>query len=260
MPSRPLLRSDPMVTGPAGRAGGRRERNRDRPGTILVVLHQEHSTPGRVGYLLRERGFRLDIRKPRFGDPLPACTRDLAGAVFFGGPMSANDPDDYVKTEIDWIGTALRQDLPFLGICLGAQMLARQLGARVAAHPEGHVEVGYYPIYPSESARTELPWPDHVYQWHREGFEPPAGAEVLATGDCFKTQAIRVGRFAYGLQFHPEVTHWMMNRWTTRAHERLASPNARPRQDHFDGRYLHDPAVRRWLDAFLDHWTTLRIG
>jgi GMP synthase (glutamine-hydrolysing) len=253
MASRPLARSDSRISGPAALADG-------APDTILVVLHQEHSTPGRVGRLLQERGFRLDIRRPRFDEPLPKTTEGLAGAVIFGGPMSANDPDDFVKRETDWIGLALKDELPFLGICLGAQMMARHLGARVSEHPEGHVEIGYYPIRPTEAERERFPWPDHVYQWHREGFDLPCGAELVATGDCFETQAMRVGRAAYGLQFHPEVTHQMMCRWATRAHERLTLPNARPRKDHFDGRYQHDHAVRLWLDAFLDHWTALGVA
>jgi len=261
MPVRPLVRLDPKITGPARPTVERPDDQYDGlPRDILIILHQEHSTPGRVGRLLQERGFRLDIRRPRFGDPLPTGTRSHAGAVIFGGPMSSNDPDDYIKAETDWIGLALKDELPFLGICLGAQMLARHLGAKVSFHPEGHVEVGYYPLYATEAAKAELPWPDHVYQWHREGFDRPPGAEILATGDCFENQAIRVGRAAYGIQFHPEVTHWMMCRWTTRAHERMASPNARTRQEHFDGRYMHDPAVRIWLDAFLDHWTALKTA
>jgi len=68
---------------------------------ILIVLHQEHSTPGRVGLRLIERGHRLDIRRPRFGDPLPGSLIDYAGAVIFGGPMSANDGDDYIRSETD---------------------------------------------------------------------------------------------------------------------------------------------------------------
>ena len=70
---------------------------------ILIVLHQETSTPGRVGNALRALGHTLDIRRPRFGDPLPETLDRHAGAVIFGGPMSANDPDDYVRREIDWI-------------------------------------------------------------------------------------------------------------------------------------------------------------
>jgi len=116
---------------------------------VLIVLHQETSTPGRVGNALRALGYPLDIRRPRFGDPLPDTLERHAGAVIFGGPMSANDPDDYVRREIDWIEIPLREQRPFLGICLGAQMLAKQLGAQVAPHHEGRVEVGYYPIRPT---------------------------------------------------------------------------------------------------------------
>jgi GMP synthase (glutamine-hydrolysing) len=119
---------------------------------VLIVLHQETSTPGRVGNALRALGYRLDIRRPRFGDPLPETLDQHAGAVIFGGPMSANDSDDYVRREIDWIEVPLREQRPFLGICLGAQMLAKQLGAQVAPHHEGRVEVGYYPV--TRCART----------------------------------------------------------------------------------------------------------
>jgi GMP synthase (glutamine-hydrolysing) len=107
---------------------------------VLIVLHQETSTPGRVGNALRALGHPLDIRRPRFGDALPETLDEHAGAVIFGGPMSANDGDEYLRREIDWIEIPLREQRPFLGICLGAQMLARQLGAPVAPHPEGRVE------------------------------------------------------------------------------------------------------------------------
>jgi hypothetical protein len=99
---------------------------------VLIVLHQETSTPGRVGNALRALGHGLDVRRPRFGDPLPETLDDHAGAVIFGGPMSANDADGFVRREIDWIAVPLREQRPFLGICLGAQMLAKQLGAKAA--------------------------------------------------------------------------------------------------------------------------------
>lgn len=222
------------------------------PPSILVIVHQEHSTPGRLGRFLKDRGFALDIRRPRFGDPLPARMDQHAGVVIFGGPMSANDGDDWVRAEIDWIGVPLAAGSPFLGICLGAQMLARHLGARVQPHPRGLVEVGYYPL--RAAAQADLPWPDHVYQWHNEGFEVPAGADLLAAGDAFPNQAIRVGPAAYGFQFHPELTHAMMCRWTTRGQARLSLPNAQHREAHFEGRYLHDHKTLAFLDAFLDRW------
>src|SRR5450432_382836 len=153
---------------------------------VLIVLHQETSTPGRVGNALRALGHPLDIRRPRFGDALPETLDGHAGAVIFGGPMSANDPDEYVRREIDWLAVPLREQKPLLGICLGAQMLARQLGAKVGFHPDGKVEVGYYPLRAMPVARSLFDgWPDHVYQWHREGFALPDGAALLAEGDVF---------------------------------------------------------------------------
>jgi GMP synthase (glutamine-hydrolysing) len=221
---------------------------------VLIVLHQEASTPGRVGNALRALGHRLDVRRPRFGDPLPETLDGHAGAVIFGGPMSVNDPDDYIRREIDWIAVPLREQRPFLGICLGAQMLAMQLGARVAPHPLGRAEMGYYPIHPTK-AGLEIcaDWPERVYHWHREGFELPAGAELLAKGGDFPVQAFRSGH-GFGLQFHPDVTYAMMHSWTTRGHARLELPGACPRHQHFADRAIHDVCERAWLKAFLDDW------
>lgn len=135
---------------------------------VLIVLHQESSTPGRVGNVLRTLGHPLDIRRPRFGDTLPETLEGHAGAVIFGGPMSANDGDAYVRYEIDWIKVPLREQRPFLGICLGAQMLAKQLGARVAPHAQGLTQIGYYPIHPTSAGLALCPdWPRQVYHWHR---------------------------------------------------------------------------------------------
>lgn len=221
---------------------------------VLIVLHQDNSTPGRLGRALEERGFALDIRKPRFGDPLPATMADHAGVVVFGGPMSANDPDDFVKAEIDWIDVPLRENARYLGICLGAQMLAKHMGAKVSSHPEGRVEVGYHPIRATEAGAALHDWPDHVYQWHTEGFDAPAGSRVLAEGEHFPVQAIKVGEAAYGFQFHPELTHAMMYRWTVRGAHRFASPGAQDRAEQMEKRFIHDPALVRFMDDFLDGW------
>jgi GMP synthase (glutamine-hydrolysing) len=106
----------------------------------------------------------LDVRRPRYGDPLPETLENHAGAVIFGGPMSANDSEDYVKIETEWIGVALLENKPFLGVCLGAQMMADYLGARVFEHPEKHVEIGYHRIRPASCARRFGAWPERVYQ------------------------------------------------------------------------------------------------
>jgi GMP synthase (glutamine-hydrolysing) len=221
---------------------------------ILIILHQENSSPGRVGLELTKRGFMLDIRRPRFGDSLPDTMADHAGAVIFGGPMSANDPDGFVHKEIDWIKVPLAEKKPFLGICLGAQMMVKHLGGTVSGHRDELVEIGYYPLHPTETGKSLMSWPKKVYQWHREGFDLPGGAELLAGGPTYPNQAIRVGPSAYGIQFHPELTHQMMVRWTTKGAPRMELPGAQQRRDHFAGRFVYDPAVKKWLDRFLNLW------
>lgn len=221
---------------------------------ILIVLHQEHSTPGRVGQRLCRRGYGLDIRRPRFGDPLPRTMDEHDGAVIFGGPMSANDGDEFIKREIDWIGVPLRDEKPFLGICLGGQMLVKHFGGQVAPHPEDQVEIGYYDLHATDEGRALMDWPGVVYQWHTEGMDTPAGTVGLARGDTFETQAIQAGPKAFGIQFHPELTLAMLYKWTTRAAHRFECPGACPRAEHFAGRFQHDHAVSAWLDRFLDLW------
>ena len=221
---------------------------------ILIVLHQENSTPGRIGNALRKLGYPLDIRRPRFGDPLPETMNEHSGAVIFGGPMSANDDEDFVRREIAWIEVPLAANKPYLGICLGAQMMARHLGGKVSPHPQGHAEVGYYPIRPTAAGRNVCAeWPDRVYQWHREGFDLPRSAELLAEGDAFSVQAFRYGS-GYALQFHPEVTHAMMYRWLVRGAHRMELPGTKQRHEHVSDRFVYDYAARNWLAAFIDHW------
>jgi hypothetical protein len=128
---------------------------------ILIVLHQETSSPGRVGKVLEARGFPLDIRRPPLGDDLPETLEHHSGAVVFGGPMSANDDHDYVRRETDWLAVPLAENKPLLGICLGAQMLVNHLGGEVKEHPDGLVEIGWYPIRPTEEGERLMAWPVH---------------------------------------------------------------------------------------------------
>src|SRR5262245_21308047 len=127
---------------------------------VCVVLHQENSNPGHVGQWFCRNGYALDIRKPRFGDPLPETLARHSGAVIFGGPMSANDKDDFICRETEWIGVALAERKPFLGICLGAQMLANHLGAKVGFHADELAEIGYYPIVNTPEGHRHVSFPD----------------------------------------------------------------------------------------------------
>lgn len=207
--------------------------------------------------MLVEKGYALDIRRPPLGEPLPVTMEDHKGVVIFGGPMSANDPEDFVKREIDWCGIPLDEKAPFFGICLGAQMLVKHLGGDVTAHAEGMAEVGYYRVHDLRTDTTNAVMPpaaSHFYQWHREGFTIPRGAELLMKGDIFENQAFSVGPAAFGVQFHTELTLAMHYRWLIRGFERTRMPGAQGRREHLEGRLLYDAAIARWLDAFLDNW------
>lgn len=226
----------------------------EAPRKVLLVFHRMESQSGAVGQWLLKNDYELDIRRPRFGDALPETLEAHAGAIVFGGPMSANDPDDFIRTEIDWLSVPLREEKPFFGICLGGQMLAKHLGASVDPHPDELIEVGYYPIRPTVEDDDAVKMPAHVYQWHTEGFGLASGAELLAAGENFENQAFRYGRAAYGVQFHPEMTLAMIHRWTVNAAHRFGTPGARPRHEHIMGHTSHGPRLRRWLDGFMSDW------
>ena len=222
---------------------------------VLLVLHQATSDPGRVGEPIRTRGFELDMRIPAIGEPLPKTLKDHAAAVIFGGPMSANDDhEEFIREETKLIDLILKSETPYLGICLGAQIMARALGARVAEHEEGLREIGYYQLTPTDEGRHLFKNPMMAYQWHREGFEVPNGGVLLASGDFFPNQAYKVGANAYGIQFHPEVTEAMNRRWATKTAHMLTDPGTQSKETQLEGRRKYDAEMSNWLDRFLDNW------
>ncbi|MEZ5853631.1 MAG: glutamine amidotransferase [Hyphomicrobiaceae bacterium] len=220
---------------------------------VLCILHQHSSNPGHVGHWFRRNGYHLDIRRHFDGQPLPDTLAGHCGALIFGGPQSANDATDYIRREIDWIAVPLKERKPFFGICLGAQMLARHLGARVDHCPTGSVEIGYHPIKATSSGRRYA-FPETVFQWHREGFELPRDSELLATSDgCYPNQAFRHGS-AVGVQFHPEITYAQVTRWSGGNPMRLLMRGAQPRGAQIDQHLMNVSSVQCWLDSFLKQW------
>lgn len=146
----------------------------------------------------------------------PPALDSVSALVFMGGPMSANDEVPYIRREIQLIQTAIGQNKPVLGICLGAQLIAKALGAKVyrnAVH-----EIGWYPVSWTEEARRDrlfggLTQPETVFHWHGETFDLPPGAVWLAESEACRNQAFRLGTNIYGLQFHLEVTPEMIGEW-----------------------------------------------
>jgi GMP synthase-like glutamine amidotransferase len=170
---------------------------------------------------LRDRGLPYDIVEP---ETIPeALTDAVTSLIVLGGPMGVYEADDYpqVRGGMRLMGEALKADIPVLGICLGAQMLARVLGARVFKGSQGQ-EVGWYDITltpvgaedPAFAAYAEgQSGPLRVFHWHGDTFDVPMGAMRLAGSEMYEAQAFRYGDKAYGLQFHIEVTSRMVAEW-----------------------------------------------
>ena len=222
---------------------------------ILIVVHQEHSTPGKVGQFLAQRGYALERRCPNLGDSLPADLSGYAAAVVFGGPQSANDDHlPGIRSELQWLEKhALPQNCPLLGICLGAQEIARVLGAKVGPHSEGLVEIGYWDVHPTDTEEAFLVESTTFYQWHSETFDIPEGAVHLAENDNFEGQAFRYEQ-AYAIEFHPEMTRKMIEKWCTseRGSKKLVLDGAQSHASQLEGYDRNAQASDRWLNEFLD--------
>jgi GMP synthase (glutamine-hydrolysing) len=183
---------------------------------VLAFRHVPFEDVGHIRPVLDARGIAVEaVDLYREGTEVPD-TRDAAGLIFMGGPMSANDDLPYLRQELAILQQALERRQPVLGVCLGSQLLARALGARVYRNPVK--EIGWYDVELTAAAAQDslfagLPARQVVFQWHGETFDLPAGAELLASSPDCAHQAFRFGRAAYGLQFHAEVTKEMIADW-----------------------------------------------
>ena len=194
---------------------------------------------------------------PAHGAPIPKNTKDCDALVIYGGIQSANDVKEkpYIAAELDWISNWLASDRPALGICLGAQLLAKSLGGEISGHHEGIFEVGFHKINPTAQANGFLKEPAYFYQWHGEGFSIPDSCELLATGDVFQNQAFRYRHNTYGVQFHPEVSKNVMNSWLSVAGEILHTTkgaHSAEKQRTDEARYGNK--MGKWCRNFLEDW------
>jgi GMP synthase (glutamine-hydrolysing) len=184
--------------------------------TLLVLQHIACEPPAAFEEELRSRGLDLVRVELDEGEAIPE--RDaFAAIVVMGGPMGAYDDDEHpwLAGEKRYLREAVEQDVPVWGVCLGAQLLAASLGARVYRGPEA--EVGLLPVELTEAAADDPVFADAppsipTLQWHGDTFDLPEGATLLARSPAYRNQAFRVGR-SYGLQFHVEVTPELAAQW-----------------------------------------------
>ena len=185
---------------------------------LLVFQHVPHEILGTFNPLLKQAGFR--IRYVNFGRT-PDATPNVEkydGLIVLGGPMCVDQVDSHphLLTEIEAIRQAMELQMPVLGICLGAQLIATALGAKVRKNPSK--EIGWYDVTPTTDGEKDplfscFDGTEKIFQWHGDTFDIPHGAVHLATSPDCANQAFRFGDRTYGLQFHLEVDEALIQRW-----------------------------------------------
>ena len=191
--------------------------------TILILRHMPQETGGTLESALTGAGLEVRYIDLFNETPQRLPLDEASGLVVLGGPMNVDEVDRYpfLKFDVEWIRQAMEAEMPLLGICLGAQLIAKALGAKV--YKNRVKEIGWYPIQWRLAAGDDRLFArsgsDTVFQWHGDTFDLPAGAVWLASGSSCQNQAFRWGANAYALQFHIEMTAAMIEAWIIKGRE-----------------------------------------
>jgi GMP synthase (glutamine-hydrolysing) len=195
------------------------------------------------------------------GQSVPASMKGAGGLVVLGGPMSVYQTERYpwLGDEMRLIEDAVKSNLPVLGICLGAQILAAALGAKVDRNPNGK-EIGWHPISLSDAAKDDrlmrdLPATMTPFHWHGDIFDLPPGAASLASSDKTPCQAFRHGDKTYGFQFHFEVTHQSIAAMANAFAKDLARQNI-PADQMIAQTAEFLPALEKTSDKVFSRWAS----
>ena len=185
---------------------------------VLVFQHVPFEVLGTLDPLLRQGGYRVRyVNYGRDPDAEPEVDK-YHGLIVLGGPMNVDMIEEYphLETEKRLIRRMIEQGVPVLGICLGAQLIAKTLGAEVRKNPEK--EIGWYNVSLTEEGRGDpvlrhLCDTRRIFEWHGDTYELPEGAVHLASSKTCENQAFRYGENVYGFQFHMEVDAPLIERW-----------------------------------------------
>ena len=184
---------------------------------ILVIKHESNEGPGTLGDFIKSSGYKVEIAELAKGDSLPSLS-ECDWIISLGGPMNVYEEDEYpfLGLEDEFLRGAIEKKVPTLGICLGAQMLAKCMKAEVIRSKVK--EIGWCQVRLTKDARYDplfhgLPESLTVFQWHEDTFAVPVKSVLLATGSECQNQAIRIGHHAWAIQFHPEMTPQMIPNW-----------------------------------------------
>ena len=190
---------------------------RRRGPSWVVVQHVAWEGPGTIAEEAESRGIRLEVRRMDRGDAVPSV-EEIDGVIVMGGPMSVHSTADHphLVHERRLLRDAAERELPILGVCLGAQLLAAALDARVERGPVAEIGIGAITLT-LEGRSDPVLGPDGdsvpVVHWHEETFHVPEGGVLLAESAVYRNQAFRLGERAYAFQFHLEVDRALADAW-----------------------------------------------
>ena len=186
----------------------------DFPDTIYAVQHLAFEDLGALEDVFYQLGFRVRYFEAGVDD-LTKAFQHKGLTIILGGPIGVYESDDYpfLQKEIDLLKVRLKQNLPTLGICLGAQLIAHALGAKVYAGDQK--EIGWSTLNISDSANNLLSALSNtlVLHWHGDTFDLPKNAELLASSALYPHQAFSIGKNILALQFHLEVAGESLEKW-----------------------------------------------
>lgn len=197
--------------------------------SVAIFRHVRSEGPGYFATYLERRSMPWRLIPIDAGEALPRDARDFAGLVFMGGPMSVNDELPWIDPSLELIRDAVRNDLPTLGHCLGAQLIARAFGARVTRNPVKEIGWGEVRVAENGVARAwlgdELAF--EAFHWHGETFAiPPGATRVLESAHC-ANQAFALGKH-FGMQCHVEMTEELIRAWCRGGRHEIEDPAAGP--------------------------------
>jgi GMP synthase-like glutamine amidotransferase len=228
---------------------------------ILIIKHIDIEGPGTLGDFLNTQGEDFCIIELGAGEGLPADPKVYKAVVVLGGPMNVDEEDkfSFLKPENDFIQKVLKAGVPYLGICLGSQLLAKAAGARVVKSPVK--EIGWYKIQLTAAGKKDPLFKgfhedDPIYHWHGDMFQIPSQGQLLATAQGCPHQALKVGNNAYGLQFHVEVTDKSIKEWCDEYCEndlpgRLDHAQSMM-EDYWEHKKIFDAQAQRLYQNFLE--------
>ena len=221
---------------------------------VVLVRHGDEPDDDRVVTFFRDRKIEPEIVRPYRGESLGEVDDSVVASCVYGGPFNVFDEaiHPFLHDEARWIRQCMAKGVPLLGICQGAQQIARVLGAEVGPKPGEPTEFGYYELKATEKGLDVFPASMFVTESHYHTFDIPPGAEHLAGSAMFPNQAFRVGEKVYAFQFHPEVTETGFRRWQEAKWARYGKPGVQTREEQDRLMREHDARQHAWFMGFLE--------